>query len=230
MIDRVRLGGLCWVVCASFFLAQLAAHLAAPGHDLFRYDISLLGVSNCGVYLVATTGSTDLVCSPLHAVFNLGIIIHGAAAIIGILLTRPIWPSGQTTSWALGLLALGGLGAILVGAFPIDRDMLVHIVGAVASIAAAGLGFLLLALTLHQSAPQLAGLTALVGVVVLLAGLGHALGGVPWGRGTMERLAVWPQTIWYVGVGIAVLSKDLQLRRSTATRRANLGSSVSVRH
>ena len=205
MRDQIRLGALCWLMSVTFFLAQLIAHLAAPGHDLFLHDISLLGISACGVFEVATSGSTDPVCSPLHLVFNTGIILHGALVIVGVWLTRSMWRPDRLTALALLLIALGGVGAMVVGAYPVDGNMLLHIIGAVTAIAAPGLGFTLLARTHWTRVPALARWTLLTGLVILLAGLGHALGGLPFGRGTMERLAVWPQTIWFASLGALIL-------------------------
>jgi hypothetical membrane protein len=206
MRDQIRLGALCWLISAEFFLAQIVAHLAAPGHNLFLHDISLLGISACGVFEVATSGSVEPVCSPLHAVFNAGIILHGALIMLGVWLTRALWRLDGLTTLALSLLALGGAGAMTVGAYAVDDDMLLHIIGAVTAIAAPGLGFVLLARSHWTRTPTLARWTLLVGLIVLLAGLGHALGGLPFGRGTMERLAVWPQTIWFVALGAIAFS------------------------
>ncbi len=206
MRDQIRLGAVCWLMSAEFFLAQIVAHLAAPGHNLFLHDISLLGVSACGVYEVATSGSVDPVCSPLHLVFNGGIILHGALIILGAWFTRALWRPDRLTSLALSLLALGGAGTMTVGVYPVNDDLLLHIVGAVIAIAAPGLGFVLLARSHWTRTPALARWTLLVGLLILLAGLGHVLGGHPFGRGTMERLAVWPQTIWFVTLGAVIFS------------------------
>ena len=205
MRDQIRLGALCWLMSAEFFLAQVVAQMAAPGHDLFLHDISLLGISACGVFEVPTSGSLEPVCSPMHIVFNSGIVVHGALVILGVWLTRSLWRPDRLTTVALSLLALGGVGAVIVGAYPLDDDLLLHIIGAVTAIAAPGLGFVLLARSHWTRTPGLARWTLFVGLVVLLAGLGHALGGLPFGRGTMERLAVWPQTVWFVALGAVVI-------------------------
>ncbi|SMQ64873.1 Protein of unknown function [Devosia lucknowensis] len=230
MTSQERWGAICWLLSAEFFAAQLIAHLAAPGHDLFLYDISLLGISSCGVFEVATSGNSDLVCSPLHHVFNVGIVLQGALIILGVWLTRNLWPTDLFASWGLLLLGLGGIGAMMVGAFPVDDHMLLHIVGAVTAIAGPGVAFLLLARSLWDHAPSLARWTLMVGVIVLLAGLGHALGGQPFGRGTMERLAVWPQTLWYIGLGAAMLTQSVtagaHFRPRIAARNVVAGSTA----
>lgn len=202
MGDSIRTGAICMVLTVLFFPAQFVTQLFSPGYDIFLYDISLLGVSSCQVWSVATSGGSDPVCSPLHLLFNIGIIVHGLLSIAGIWLTRHLWPTGGLASTALFLIAVGGVGAMMVGAFPLDDYLLIHVIGAVIAIAAPGVGFVLLAWVLRDLRPKLAFWTVLVGFVILLSGLGHALGGLPFGRGSMERLAVWPQTIWFLCVGV----------------------------
>lgn len=206
MRDQVRLGALCWCLSVEFFVAQFAAQLAIPEHDLFLHDISMLGITTCGVHIWPTSGSTDLLCSPLHMVFNAGITLHGILIILGVWLTRSLWPSGLVAFAALVLIVLGGAGAMIVGAVPLDEGLPLHSHGAVLAVAAPGFAFLLVAALYWFSAPTFARWTALVGALVLLAGYCHTLGGIPFGRGTMERLAVWPQTIWFMVTGALVLA------------------------
>lgn len=215
---HIRLGALCLIGTFLFFPAQFLAQWASPEYDILRYDISILGISSCQVHEGATSGQTDPVCSPLYLLFNVGIIVHGFLSIMGIWLTRGIWPKGNATSFALVLLSFGGIGAMMVGAFPLDGDMTLHVVGAVLAIALPGFGFVILARTLRTDFPELMWWTGFVGVLVLLSGLGHALGGQPFGRGAMERLAVWPQTLWYVGIGVFLYSaRTVERRRKTGS-------------
>ncbi|QQR40642.1 DUF998 domain-containing protein [Devosia rhizoryzae] len=215
MGDSIRTGAICMMLTVLFFPAQFVTQLFSPSYDIFLYDISLLGVSSCQVWSVATSGGNEPVCSPLHLLFNIGIIVHGLLSIAGIWLTRHLWPTGGLASTALFLIAVGGVGAMMVGAFPLD-DMLIHVIGAVIAIAAPGAGFVLLAWVLRDLRPKLAFWTVLVGFVTLLSGLGHALGGLPFGRGSMERLAVWPQTIWFVCVGMMLYLRPRPLGRAVS--------------
>ncbi len=216
MHDGRRSGALCLILTGLFFPAQMAAQIASPGYNIFLYDISVLGISACGTFAAATSGNTDPVCSPLHLVFNVGIILHGLLSVAGIWLTRHYWPQGKLASSALLLLALGGVGAMMVGAYPLDDHLTLHVLGAVIAIAAPGLGLLLMGAPLRQVHPQLALWSTFGGLLILLAGLGHALGGVPLGRGTMERLAVWPQTLWLVSAGLALLGNEMHTRSGFA--------------
>ncbi|MBJ3784329.1 DUF998 domain-containing protein [Devosia sediminis] len=205
MLGQVRLGALCWLMSVQFFVAQFAAQSLYPEHNLFLHDISMLGITTCGVHFWPTSGSSDIQCSPLHVVFNTGIVLHGVLTILGAWLTRSLWPSSLPMSAALLLLALGGVGAMVVGLVPLDYELALHSHGAVTAIAAPGIAFLIMAGVCWASSPTFARWTALTGLVIVLAGLCYSMGIVPFGRGAMERLAVWPQTMWFVGTGAAIL-------------------------
>jgi hypothetical membrane protein len=202
MQAQVRLGAICFILTGLFFVAQFAAQIAAPYHDMFLFDISLLGVTSCARHSFAASGYSEPICSPLHMVFNGGIILHGALTIAGAVLTWRAWPRHPLAWLALLALMAGGAGAIAVGIFPLGVDLRRHVLGATFAIAAPGAAILFMALPLWKQRPTLARWSLLTGLVILLAGLGHLLGGQPFGRGAMERLAVWPQTLWYMAVGV----------------------------
>lgn len=213
MRDHLQIGALCWLTTAQFFLAQMIVQAWFPNYSLVLFDISLLGISQCGVYGVPSSGFTGELCSPLHLVFNASLILHGLTALFGVWLTRSFWPSNIRTSMALALLALGGAGAVIAGFFPLDLAMTPHVVGAIMALGLPGAGLVLLAWALWQSHPGFARFSAFIGVVILIGGLGHAMGGGPLGRGTMERLAAWPQTIWYTTTGFMLATGALQRSR-----------------
>ena len=126
MSSSIRLGAIFWLLTAEFFLAQIIAQTALPGFSLATQDISLLGVTACG----ADASASGYACSPLHLVFNAGIFINGMLVVVGLWLTRTMWPQGRLTTAALWLLALGGDGSMLVGLFPLDQNLGLHMFGA----------------------------------------------------------------------------------------------------
>jgi len=205
MTDRERLGALCWVLTAQFFVAQAAAQSAMGTYDLALYDISLLGIRGCGVFVDATSGNGAVLCSPLHMVFNFGIVLHGLLALGGIWLVRGLWPAMKRVDAAVWCLAIGSFGAILVGFYPLDAAMGLHVLGAILALAVPGFGLVLLGSGLYRQRPVFAGVTIALGLCVLIGALGHAMGGPILGRGTLERMAAWPQTVWYMLAGTAVL-------------------------
>jgi hypothetical membrane protein len=102
---RLTIGALFLMATSEFFLVQSIAQMAWPGYSVSRYDISALGVTECGPYSNGSGGLTFYACSPLHAVMNAGFILLGVLTIAGVLLTRSIWPRRRLTSVGLTLVA-----------------------------------------------------------------------------------------------------------------------------
>jgi len=202
MSSSIRLGAIFWLLTAEFFLAQIIAQTALPGFSLATQDISLLGVTACG----ADASASGYACSPLHLVFNAGIFINGMLVVVGLWLTRTMWPQGRLTTAALWLLALGGDGSMLVGLFPLDQNLGLHMFGAALALGVACLGFLVLARVLWPTHRSLAIYTVATGSITLLAFLLYVAGvDFGLGKGTLERIAAWPHTIWYMTMGVLIL-------------------------
>src|SRR5215217_3145577 len=122
MTSQIRLGAIFWLLTVEFFVAQFVAQAAWPTYSMINEDISNLGLV-CG---------TDPVCSPLNLVFNGGMFLNGLLVLLGVWFTRKLWPAGALTTTALWLLAIGGGdGSMLVGLFPLNVFLPLHIVGAI---------------------------------------------------------------------------------------------------
>lgn len=202
MSPSIRLGAIFWLLTAEFFLAQAIAQSALPGFSLATQDISLLGVTACG----PEASASGYACSPLHLAFNAGIFLNGMLVVLGLWFTRTIWPQGGLTTAALWLLALGGDGSMLVGLFPLDQNLGLHMLGAALALGVACLGFLALARVLWPTRRALALYTLATGAITLLAFLLYVAGvDFGLGKGTLERIAAWPHTVWYMVMGFLVL-------------------------
>lgn len=101
-------------------------------------------------------------------------------------------------------MALGGLGAILVGLFPENsvRDM--HIVGAALAIGVGNVGILILGLVLPLPESMRRymltfGVLSLTALILFASGKYFGLG-----AGTMERIAAYPETIWLITFGMYI--------------------------
>jgi len=204
MTSSIRMGAIFWLLTAEFFLAQAVAQMGFPGYSLTHMDISALGISACSG---SDPNALGPVCSPLNMVFNLGIIINGALIVLGVWFTRKLWPQEPLTTAGLWLLAVGGGdGSMMVGLFPVDINQPLHTIGAVLALCVAGFGMLAMGAALWSRFRPFALYTLATGVVTLIAfvlyGLGIYLG---LGRGTLERLAAWPHTIWYIVAGALIL-------------------------
>lgn len=198
MTSQIRIGAIFWLLTMEFFIAQAVAQSAFAGYSLLDMDISLLGVTSC---------ASAEACSPLHWVFNAGIFINGALVVLGVWFTRTLWPQGWLTTTALWILAVGGGdGSMLVGLAPLDVNLPVHMLGAVLALGVAGLGMLAMAAVMWRVRPPFAFYTLATGVVTLLAFVVYGAGIDPGiGRGTLERIAAWPHTIWYMVTGFLIL-------------------------
>jgi len=127
---QVRLGAIFLCATSVFFVAQIIAQLAWPGYSVSQYDVSALGVTQCGQYTNGSGGVSFYACSPLHMVMNAGFILVGAFTSAGIILTRSIWPRRRLTRIGVAFVAVSGLGGILAGLFPANLNFGMHVLGA----------------------------------------------------------------------------------------------------
>jgi hypothetical membrane protein len=201
MTNQFRLGAVFWLLTGEFLIAQFWAQSAYRGYSLTDMDISLLGVTVCN------SAVTGYGCSPLHLVFNGGMMLSGLLVILGAWLTRRLWPAGPLTVAALCLLAAGsGIGNLLVGLFPVDVFLEGHLAGAVLTLFVACLGILALA-AVTWPANRAFALYSLATALLSLAAFGaymleFYLG---LGRGVIERIGAWSHTLWYVVTGALIL-------------------------
>lgn len=204
--SQSRAGALFWVLTAEFFIAQFIAQSAWPGYSLVLEDISNLGVTTCDTINPA---SGMLTCSPLHTVFNAGIFINGLLIVLGVWLTRHVWPKGITTTFALWIIAVGGgFGCMIVGLFPVNENGIPHVLGAILALLMSCGGIALLGVAMRHVNRHFAVysiLTALIcgtGFVLYALAIRQQIG---IGRGLAERITAWPQNIWYMVTGALLL-------------------------
>jgi hypothetical membrane protein len=204
----VHHGAIAWLVgTVQFILAMIVAQLAwtNPTYSLTQNVISDLGNTSCGTF------SSHDVCSPLHLVFNISVIVFGLLILLGILLLPTAFPARASRSIGLGLLALAGVGAILVGVFPENTIGALHDTGALLAFAGGGLGLLALSGAMlrdtrwdgFRTYTGVSGLWTLISLILYVAGSWH-WGGL-WanlGQGGIERLIVAPVLLWTLVVSL----------------------------
>ncbi|MGV8854819.1 MAG: DUF998 domain-containing protein [Devosia sp.] len=205
MTGQIRLGALCWLLTVEFFVAQFVAQAGWPGYSMLSNDISLLGATTCGTFLNPAPNGIMPVCSPLALVFNLGMVLNGILVVLGVWLTRDFWPATRLRIAALWLLALGGDGTMLAGLFPLDTVPALHVFGAALALGLACFGFIAMAAVVWHSHRRFALYSLATGVLALLGFILYVSGIYLGGRGTVERLAAWPQTLWYMITGALML-------------------------
>jgi hypothetical membrane protein len=212
------LGALCLVATSAFFVAQIIAQLVWPGYSVTQYDISALGVTECGPYTNGSGGLTFYACSPLHVVMNAGFILLGVLTIAGVLLTRSTWPQRGLASVGMALVAVSGLGAILSGLSPANVNLGFHVLGALLNFLTASVGLLLLGLGARRRNGWLAawsialGLTTIGGLILYNSQTFLGLG-----PGGMERVIGYPSVVWAIGLGAALL---VSARRAASASRS----------
>ena len=199
------LGAIAWISTFQFFVAQVVVQLAwRTPFSLRRNYISDLGNTVCAPF---PPGSDMLVCSPWHAGMNASFALTGVLLVLGAALLRHakhgmLWKSG------LALVALAGVGFVLVATFPENVRAAPHRFGAALHFVGGNLGLILLGAVLlgSRARSRWATLTIATGALGLLATAlfvtGHDLGA---GHGGMERLAAYPVPLWttVAGVGLA---------------------------
>ncbi len=112
------LGAGSWILTLLYFIGQAVAQAAwTTPYSLIDNRVSDLGNTACGRTLANT-----YICSPLHAVMNTTFALTGVLILVGLFLTRSIWPRRRLTTWGLILLGVAGLGTTLVGPEPRERQ------------------------------------------------------------------------------------------------------------
>ncbi len=172
--------------------------------SLTRNYISDLGNTACAPF---PPGSSTMVCSPWHAAMNASFVFTGILIVLGAALVHRAPRATLLRNSGLALVALAGLGFVLVGFFPENVRTAPHRFGAALHFVGGNFGLILVGLAMLRARPpqtHAAMLTIAAGALGLLATLlfitGHDLGA---GRGDMERLAAYPLPLWTTITGTA---------------------------
>ena len=140
--------------------------------------------------------------SPLHWVMNSSFVLQGVLISVGAILMRRLFPAKWSFRIALLLFLVSGLGVLVVGLVPEDRNAHVHQLAATVHLVAGNLAMILIGVAMIAGATRarfrgsislLAGLLGLTALVLL--GLGEKE------VGTFERLAAYPLTLWLTWMG-----------------------------
>lgn len=202
-VGRPLGGALLWIVgSVQFLVAMVVVQLAwTTPYDIWTNAVSDLGAVTCAENAMGTS----YVCSPLHVVFNVSIIVFGLAIAVGAVAVRPSFPVGRVATAGMAVLVVAGIGAALVGVFPEDVYGAGHAIGALLAFDGASIALILLGVaTLGK--PRWAGygvLSLACGIVsggtIVLSILAPTIG--PLGFGGYERLIVAPALLWLLVVG-----------------------------
>jgi hypothetical membrane protein len=138
-----------------------------------------------------------------------GFLVLGLVMVVGSALlyhefTERVPRERRAAMFGFGLIALGGLGSILVGFFPENENRTMHIIGAFLAIAIGNVAILVLGavLTLPESMRRSMLMFSSLALAALLCFASHRSFGI--GRGTMERIAAYPVSIWLITFGLYI--------------------------
>jgi hypothetical membrane protein len=199
------LGPAIFTAAGLYFLIQIiVAWVFIPSYSLVSNSISDLGETSCGGY-----GSPTM-CSPRWWLMDYaGFLLLGLVMVIGsALLYHEFTERGprerRAAMFGFGLMALAGLGSILVGFFPENENRTMHIIGAFLAIAIGNVAILVLGavLTLPESMRRSMLTFCSLALAALVCFASHRFFGI--GRGMMERLAAYPVTIWLITFGLYI--------------------------
>jgi len=198
------IGPLVFISSALYFIVQMVvAWVFRPSYSVVHNTISDLGNTKCGLYHKA------MVCSPRHLLMDitfvlLGLVMIGGSVLIYQEFTERSRFERNVARTGFSLMAVGGVGAVLVGAFPENWIGYMHVLGA--SLAIGGGNACILVLGLALTLPDwLRRNMLLYGSVAGAAAISFALDryfGL--GEGTMERVAAYPETIWLITFGLYI--------------------------
>jgi hypothetical membrane protein len=198
----VHHGAILWLAATiQFLVAMIAAQLAwtNPSYSLARNPISDLGNTSCGIF------SSRDVCSPLHLVFNVSIVLFGVLVLLGILLLPTAFPARASRSIGLGLMGVAAIGSILVGTFPENTIGALHSLGALLAFVGSGFALIFLSGAMLRDTrwDGFRTYTGVSGLVTLIAFILYAAGSWNWGglwatlgEGGIERIIVAPLILW----------------------------------
>ena len=197
-------GPVVFVSSALYFFAQIfVAWVFHPSYSLVSNTISDLGNTECGRY------GTGYVCSPRHlymdaAFIFLGIVMATGSVLLYYEFAQKRRVERNAARIGFTCVAVGGVGAIIVGAFPENTIGVMHIVGAGLAIGVSNLGIFILGavLDLPEAMRRYMLLFSAISATALLLFASHKYFGI--GAGTMERVAAYPETIWLITFGLYI--------------------------
>ena len=197
-----KVGAWLWIATLQLFVAELITALAWPNaYSVADYTISDLGRVAC---------DEAALCSPLHAVFNVAIVVSGVLTAVGGILLRSHWHRPRVGVAAAIAFGLGGVCVALVGFFPVDAAPTPHTVVAFLQWLFQIAGMVLIAVA--ASRDRAIRVVAVVAVAVSALGFAAFLSDAS-PHGILERIAFDTLTWWQVVTGLLVLRS---LRRRNA--------------
>jgi hypothetical membrane protein len=167
-VRKASFGACLWLLTLQYFVCEAVAISGWRGsYSLSRNYISDLGAIGCDVVAAGLTETTGRVCSPLHALMNASFLLQGLLITCGAVLVWSFFP--RSVLWAMALLSIAasGLGVLLVGLAPEDTTPKLHVLGAVVNFFCCNAGMAAMGVAMAQWRRS----TRNLGLVTLFVGL-----------------------------------------------------------
>lgn len=197
------IGAVLWILSIQYYVAQFVVAASWPKYGRYSWahnTISDLANTHCGIY------DSKMVCSPLHTTMNISFIVLGITMVSGTLVLRKQLANSYLTNLGFIFIVLGGIGTVLVGLFPENTVLAMHIIGAALPFVFGNLGMIALGASLKRLPVWLRSYSVISGVIGLLAlGFFTTSTYLGIGLGGMERIVSYPLTIWMIGLGLYLL-------------------------
>ncbi|MBC7630395.1 DUF998 domain-containing protein [Aeromicrobium sp.] len=208
----MRPGAGLWVIGAAVWTMQpliialelIVGRRASASYSYVDNTISDLGYTRCRMLDGAA------LCSPWHALMNVGFVYFGCTLAIGALLLGLRRPAGRALTASMIAWSISGLGSIAVGLVPGNENVYLHSFVALPIFLAQPTALLLLGVGLLSTHPRMGRSTL---AVAALSAIGVAVfftlvvTDASSSIGAFERLALWPGYTWVSVVALAAFSE-----------------------
>ena len=205
---RERIGAAGWVLIAGYFVAEAVVLAAMPtAYDAATSSISSLGEIHCA----------GGICSPLHDLMNWSFVVTGILVAVGSVGLNTLLPPSGRNRLVLALLIVTAISCTATGFVPIDTNESLHQLVAIPTFIARNAALALLILPIYRRWPTIGVLTATACVTGTLGMLAILTTDLPFG--VVERIAVYPFSLWAVVVGVAAFVRSSSARPVTPVRQ-----------
>ena len=183
-----------------FAIGMILAEIYFPGYNVSTNYISDLGAYCPSLSLRGITGPCTIL-QPSSDIFTTSTIILGILLLAGAYFVQKSFVWKPATS----LIALTGIGTLGIGFFP-ETTGEAHVIFSFITFLFAGLSALV---TFRLQKPPLSYLSVVLGGVTLVAVFLIA-GSINLGLGAggMERMAVYPVLLWFIGFGAHMMGLE----------------------
>ncbi|EFV12758.1 DUF998 domain-containing protein [Segniliparus rugosus] len=214
-----KLWALLWTAQLQFFIVyEVVASAWQVPFDWKRNAISDLAAAEC----YTSQGDGHPVCSPWHLAMGGSFLLTGALMAAGALLA----PGALFGKAAKSLLAVGGIGFLIVGLTPRLSDSGLHMTGALLTMVFGNIGLLLAGWSARRSFRAAGLAAALCGLVALIATATMVVTQLIWvippgpdtawalsWFGLIERIVVYPTIVGMIVLGAGALVPERRTGR-----------------